>query len=281
LPQEYAPKAVIQMLNEIKNEIINVRGNCDTEVDQMVLDFPVLADYAYITDESTTIFANTLPKLEPNLARLQGCWAASENHEDDEPNFLCAMPATWDKNMKGYYVVEINGNTLLYRWFHPSGNNGSRNGDYKGWIEEEEYKIKKVTEVSSDKHQTQFTLDLISNDMPKQISIVVYDNSDIYKNSFMVNDFPLVEQFKFVKLNDDQLIVLMNTMHDIAISRMNIDEPLFPYVGMSKDSLEKSPWGKPDDINIKTIKDNTFEQWCYPNNRYVYVENGYVKTVQM
>ncbi len=57
LPQEYAPKAVIEMLNNIKNEIISVRGNCDTEVDQMVLEFPVLADYAYITDESTTIFA--------------------------------------------------------------------------------------------------------------------------------------------------------------------------------------------------------------------------------
>ena len=57
LPEEYAPKAVIEMLNKIKDEIINVRGNCDTEVDQMVLEFPVLADYAYITDESTTIFA--------------------------------------------------------------------------------------------------------------------------------------------------------------------------------------------------------------------------------
>lgn len=57
LPQEYAPKAVIEMLNSIKNEIISVRGNCDTEVDQMVLEFPVLADYAYITDENTTVFA--------------------------------------------------------------------------------------------------------------------------------------------------------------------------------------------------------------------------------
>ena len=57
LPEEYAPKAVIEMLNKIKDEIINVRGNCDTEVDQMVLEFSVLADYAYITDESTTIFA--------------------------------------------------------------------------------------------------------------------------------------------------------------------------------------------------------------------------------
>lgn len=48
LPKEYAPKEVIQILNEMKNEILCVRGNCDTEVDQMVLDFPILADYAII-----------------------------------------------------------------------------------------------------------------------------------------------------------------------------------------------------------------------------------------
>lgn len=48
LPRDYAPKQVIAMLNEIKNELLCVRGNCDTEVDQMVLDFPVLADYAIL-----------------------------------------------------------------------------------------------------------------------------------------------------------------------------------------------------------------------------------------
>ncbi|SKB91950.1 hypothetical protein SAMN06296386_10925 [Lachnospiraceae bacterium] len=45
LPEEYAPKKVIEMLNERKNDIICVRGNCEAEVDQMVLEFPVLADY--------------------------------------------------------------------------------------------------------------------------------------------------------------------------------------------------------------------------------------------
>lgn len=57
LPQEYAPKQVIAMLNGIKDQVISVRGNCDTEVDQMVLEFPVLADYACIFDGATTIFA--------------------------------------------------------------------------------------------------------------------------------------------------------------------------------------------------------------------------------
>ena len=52
LPQEYAPKEVIALLNPLKNKILCVRGNCDTEVDQMVLDFNVLAEvcHMYVND---------------------------------------------------------------------------------------------------------------------------------------------------------------------------------------------------------------------------------------
>ena len=46
LPREYAPKQVIPMLSSIKEKIVAVRGNCEAEVDQMVLPFPCLADYA-------------------------------------------------------------------------------------------------------------------------------------------------------------------------------------------------------------------------------------------
>lgn len=48
LPREYAPKEVISLLNERRVEILAVRGNCDAEVDQMVLQFPIMADYAVI-----------------------------------------------------------------------------------------------------------------------------------------------------------------------------------------------------------------------------------------
>ena len=48
LPEGYAPKKVIEMLNAVKDKLLCVRGNCDTEVDQMVLAFPVLADYAIL-----------------------------------------------------------------------------------------------------------------------------------------------------------------------------------------------------------------------------------------
>ena len=57
LPREYAPKEVITMLNAYKNQIYCVRGNCDTEVDQMVLEFPVLADYGLLALNGLTIYA--------------------------------------------------------------------------------------------------------------------------------------------------------------------------------------------------------------------------------
>lgn len=44
LPKDYAPKQVIEMLNAISDQLICVRGNCEAEVDQMVLNFPVLSE---------------------------------------------------------------------------------------------------------------------------------------------------------------------------------------------------------------------------------------------
>lgn len=80
LPDGYFPKKVIPMLNELKNDILCVRGNCDTEVDQMVLDFPILADYALLEVFGKTIFAthghvfneNSLPPLKNGDILLHG-----------------------------------------------------------------------------------------------------------------------------------------------------------------------------------------------------------------
>lgn len=80
LPKDYAPKEVIAMLNPFKNEILCVRGNCDTEVDQMVLDFPILADYCYLALDDLSIFAThghiynpqNLPPLKDGDILLNG-----------------------------------------------------------------------------------------------------------------------------------------------------------------------------------------------------------------
>lgn len=56
LPKDYAPKKIIPLLNDLKDEILCVRGNCEAEVDNMVLDFDCMADYALLSHEKQTIF---------------------------------------------------------------------------------------------------------------------------------------------------------------------------------------------------------------------------------
>lgn len=46
LRPDYAPPAVVEQLNSLKSRITAVRGNCDSEVDQMLLEFPIMADYS-------------------------------------------------------------------------------------------------------------------------------------------------------------------------------------------------------------------------------------------
>lgn len=57
LPEEYAPKKVLEKLNAVKERLLCVRGNCDCEVDQMVLEFPVLADYAVLPLDNRIVYA--------------------------------------------------------------------------------------------------------------------------------------------------------------------------------------------------------------------------------
>ena len=57
LPEEYAPKQVIAMLNPYRDRLLCVRGNCEAEVDQMVLDFPVMAEYCVLWWEGHLIYA--------------------------------------------------------------------------------------------------------------------------------------------------------------------------------------------------------------------------------
>ena len=57
LPAGYDPKAVIAMLSEYADRLFCVRGNCDTEVDQMVLPFPILSETALLFVDGRTWFA--------------------------------------------------------------------------------------------------------------------------------------------------------------------------------------------------------------------------------
>ena len=80
LPRDYAPKQVIPLLNNLAPKLLCVRGNCDAEVDQMVLNFPVLANYAVLPVGQRLVYVthghvfnlNHLPPLAPGDILLHG-----------------------------------------------------------------------------------------------------------------------------------------------------------------------------------------------------------------
>lgn len=80
LPEEYSPQEVADMLNAMRERILCVRGNCDAEIDQMVLDFPIMAEYCVLWLGTRMIFAthghhfdkDNLPPLSPHDILLHG-----------------------------------------------------------------------------------------------------------------------------------------------------------------------------------------------------------------
>lgn len=100
LPEGYAPKRVIEMLNAISDEILCVRGNCDTEVDQMVLDFPLLADYAVMFIDGRMFYlthghrygVDNFPNIKKGDAIIQGHTHVPMLEERD--GVLCVNPGS-------------------------------------------------------------------------------------------------------------------------------------------------------------------------------------------
>lgn len=126
LPKDYNPKKVIGMLNEIKQDILCVRGNCDTEVDQMVLEFPVLADYCVIADDKCLIYAthghnyneDKLPPLHKGDILLCGHTHIPKCTEHE--NYIYMNPGSVsipkENSWHGYMIYE-NG-TFLWKNLH-------------------------------------------------------------------------------------------------------------------------------------------------------------------
>ena len=56
IPEGIDPKGIVELLNARKDSIIAIRGNCDAEVDQMLLEFPIMADYALVVDNGRRLF---------------------------------------------------------------------------------------------------------------------------------------------------------------------------------------------------------------------------------
>ena len=80
LPRDYAPKQVIPMLSKFADRIIAVRGNCEAEVDQMVLPFPCMADFSQLLVDGNLLYLthghhhspDNLPPLKEGSLFLSG-----------------------------------------------------------------------------------------------------------------------------------------------------------------------------------------------------------------
>lgn len=128
LPREYEPKAVIAMLNAMKDKILCVRGNCDTEVDQMVLEFPCMADYAVFSLDGQTVYAThghvyneaKLPPITEGDILLYGHTHIPKCEKHDK--FIYMNPGSVsipkDNSYNGYIIYE----DKIFLWKDFDGN---------------------------------------------------------------------------------------------------------------------------------------------------------------
>lgn len=116
LPKDYNPKKVIELLNAMKDDILCVRGNCDTEVDQMVLQFPILADYAFLSIGKNTIYAThghifnegNLPPLHQGDILLHGHTHVPKCVEHETYTYMNpgSVSIPKEESHHGYMVIE-------------------------------------------------------------------------------------------------------------------------------------------------------------------------------
>ena len=124
LPREYAPKEVIPLLNGKKQKLLCVRGNCDAEVDQMVLEFPVLADYAVLPVGQRLIYAThghiyhvkNLPPLAPGDVLLHGHTHVPAWTEFGQGNlYLNPGSVSIPKENSPHSYMTLEGNTMQWK----------------------------------------------------------------------------------------------------------------------------------------------------------------------
>ncbi len=129
-PDDYSPRKVFAMLNAIKEKITCVRGNCDSEVDQMVLEFPIMADYALLEVNGKTLFLthghlfnSTMPPLlKAGDVLFNGHFHAPSNVQMDSGAFYanCGSVALPKEDTLHSYIL-LDGNILYWKDLETGG----------------------------------------------------------------------------------------------------------------------------------------------------------------
>ncbi len=124
LPREYAPKEVIPMLSQYQDKILAVRGNCEAEVDQMVLPFPCMADYAQLLLDGRTFYLThghhaspqALPPLPAGSIFLSG--HTHVKLDEVKNGIRCLNPGSVSIPKDGSHscLIYENGNFAFHLW---------------------------------------------------------------------------------------------------------------------------------------------------------------------
>ena len=123
LPDGYAPKEVFRMLNEHRDEIFAVRGNCDAEIDQAVLSFPMMADYCLMNVGERLLFVthghifndSALPPLAKGSILLQGHTHVPRFEERDGILFINPGSVALPKEGSAHSYMLLDGKTLCLK----------------------------------------------------------------------------------------------------------------------------------------------------------------------
>lgn len=123
LPRDYNPKKIIEMLNNIKEKILCVRGNCDTEVDQMVLEFPILADYCIIPVGNKVMYAthghkynaDILPPLSKGDILINGHFHVPKCEDKGDFVYMNCGSVSIPKENSAHSYMVLEDNTFLWK----------------------------------------------------------------------------------------------------------------------------------------------------------------------
>lgn len=119
IPEGYNPREVTRMLNERADSILCVRGNCDAEVDQLMLDFPIMAEYAILCIGEEVVYAThghnfgegNPPKLKKGDILLCGHTHIPKCKEYENYTYMnpgsVSMPK--EDTPHGYMIMDENG----------------------------------------------------------------------------------------------------------------------------------------------------------------------------
>ena len=128
LPRDYDCMAVAGILNGLRDRVLAVRGNCDCEVDQMVLEFPMLADYALMEWDGVTLYAthghlwdeDNTPPMAPGTVLLNGHFHVPTAHNHETWHYINPGSTSIPKDGSvGSYLILEDG---VFTWKDMDGN---------------------------------------------------------------------------------------------------------------------------------------------------------------